>query len=411
MESHSESVAEPEAPAVDALPDAGESMSFESSLEAAFANLDNAASDPEPVAESAPEPAAEPVAESAPLDQAEEKAADLLEQLSDQIPAENTENVPETEAEFQEPIESLTEDIGDDWTPKAASRFKQLKSELKDSKSELDMLRQQQVAYERKIQELTGLTENKDIETLQAKITEYENQQLLSNLESTDAYKQAITEPLAALIGQAEELADKYDVDADALVDVLSLDDQQQQDEQLSELLPSATDRDKARLYRIIEDIDPIVERRKQMFENSDQALAEAKLVAEQKAAQEAAERAQLRTNVTRNVVERVQQKLPFLSGIEGLDMQAIQSKASDVDPSEIHPVDHAYNVVSAQLLPNIVREYVSMRKENEALTDRLAEYEGAEPTMSGQPQNAASPSGVTPDMTFEQSIAAALGG
>mgnify|MGYP001350809761 CR=1 FL=1 len=411
MESHSESVAEPEAPAVDALPDAGESMSFESSLEAAFANLDNAASDPEPVAESAPEPAAEPVAESAPLDQAEEKAADLLEQLSDQIPAENTENVPETETEFQEPIESLTEDIGDDWTPKAASRFKQLKSELKDSKSELDMLRQQQVAYERKIQELTGLTENKDIETLQAKITEYENQQLLSNLESTDAYKQAITEPLAALIGQAEELADKYDVDADALVDVLSLDDQQQQDEQLSELLPSATDRDKARLYRIIEDIDPIVERRKQMFENSDQALAEAKLVAEQKAAQEAAERAQLRTNVTRNVVERVQQKLPFLSGIEGLDMQAIQSKASDVDPSEIHPVDHAYNVVSAQLLPNIVREYVSMRKENEALTDRLAEYEGAEPTMSGQPQNAASPSGVTPDMTFEQSIAAALGG
>ena len=411
MESHSESVAEPEAPAVDALPDAGESMSFESSLEAAFANLDNAASDPEPVAESAPEPAAEPAAEPAPLDPAEEKAADLLEQLSDQIPAENTENVPETEAEFQEPIESLTENIGDDWTPKAASRFKQLKTELKDSKSELDMLRQQQVTYERKIQELTGLTENKDIETLQAKITEYENQQLLSNLESTDAYQQAITEPLATLMEQADQIADKYEIDPDALVDVLALDDQQQQDEQLSELLPSATDRDKARLYRIIEDIDPIVERRKQMFENSDQALAEAKLVAEQKAAQEAAERAQLRTNVTRNVVERVQQKLPFLSGIEGLDMQSIQSKASDVDPSEIHPVDHAYNVVSAQLLPNIVREYVSMRKENEALTDRLAEYEGAEPTMSGQPQNAASPSGVTPDMTFEQSIAAALGG
>ena len=411
MESHSESVAEPEAPAVDALPDAGESMSFESSLEAAFANLDNAAPDPEPVAEPVAESAPEPAAESAPLDQAEEKAADLLEQLSDQIPAENTENVPETEAEFQEPIESLTEDIGDDWTPKAASRFKQLKTELKDSKSELDMLRQQQVTYERKIQELTGLTENKDIETLQARVTEYENQQLLSNLESTDAYQQAITEPLATLMEQADQIADKYEIDADALVDVLALDDQQQQDEQLSELLPSATDRDKARLYRIIEDIDPIVERRKQMFENSDQALAEAKLVAEQKAAQEAAERAQLRTNVTRNVVERVQQKLPFLSGIDGLDMQSIQSKASDVDPSEIHPVDHAYNVVSAQLLPNIVREYVSMRKENEALTDRLAEYEGAEPTMSGQPQNAASPSGVTSDMTFEQSIAAALGG
>ena len=395
MDSHPEPVAEP-AP-VEALPDTSEPASFESSLEAAFAQLDSVPDEPAPeTQEAAPQQAA--------------VAEEPLETLSDQLP-EKQEAEPEPEPEPQEPIESLTEDIGDDWTPKAASRFKQLKSELKSSKSELDMLRQQQVAYEQKIQELTGLTENKDIDALQEKLEAYENQQLLSNLESTDAYKQAVSEPLAVLMKQADEIADKYEIDADALVDVLALDDQQQQDEQLSELLPNATDRDKAKLYRIIEDVDPIVARRNSMFENSDQALAEAKLVAEQKAAQAAAENAQLRANVTRNVVERVQQKLPFLTGIEGLDMAAIQTQAAESDPTTIHAVDHAYNAVSAQLLPNIVREYVSMRKENEALTDRLAEYEGAEPTMSGQPQNAASPSGVTPDMTFEQSIAAALGG
>ena len=395
MDSHPEPVAEP-APA-EALPDTSEPASFESSLEAAFAQLYSVPDEPAPeTQEAAPQQAA--------------VAEEPLETLSDQLPEKReAEPEPEPEPEPQEPIESLTEDIGDDWTPKAASRFKQLKSELKSSKSELDMLRQQQVAYEQKIQELTGLTENKDIDVLQSKLETYENQQLLSNLESTDAYKQAISEPLAVLMKQAEEIADKYEIDADALVDVLALDDQQQQDEQLSELLPSATDRDKAKLYRIIEDVDPIVERRKQMFENSDQALAEAKLVAEQKAAQSAAENAQLRTNVTRNVVERVQQKLPFLTGIEGLDMAAIQTQAAESDPTTIHAVDHAYNAVSAQLLPNIVREYVSMRKENEALTDRLAEYEGAEPTMSGQSRvdGAALPA----DMTFEQSISAALGG
>ena len=396
MDAHPESVAE-ETPAVESLPDASAEMSFESSLEAAFANLD-ATSDEIPAAEESVETAQE-VAEEPATDEPEAEPAA-------EEPAEPTEPVESTE-----PIEALSEDIGDDWTPKAASRFKQLKTELKSSKSELDMLRQQQQEYESKIQELTGLTQSKDIDALQEKLTEYENQRMLDSLETTDAYKQAVTQPLAALMEQADQIADKYEIDPDVLVDVMALEDKDQQDEQLSELLPNASDRDKARLYRIMEDIDPIVDRRQAMFENADQALAEAKLLSEQKEAQAAAEKAQLRANVTRNVVERVQQKLPFLSGIEGLDMTAVQQQAADADPSVIHPVDHAYNAVSAQLLPNIVKEYVSMRKENEALMDRLADYEGAEPTVSGQAQPTVAPSGVSDDMSFEQSIDKLLAG
>ena len=396
MDSHPEPVAE-ETPAVESLPDASEDLSFESSfessLEAALANLDSA-----PNEEAAPEETPE-----IPQEVEEEPAAE--EPVAEE-PAETAES-----DEPAEPIEALSEDIGDDWTPKAASRFKQLKTELKSSKSELDMLRQQQQEYESKIKELTGLTENRDIDALQEKLTEYENQRMLDSLETTDAYRQAITEPLAALMEQADQIADKYEIDPDTLVDVMALEDKDQQDEQLAELLPNASDRDKARLYRIMEDIDPIVDRRQAMFENADQALAEAKLLSEQKEAQAAAEKAQLRANVTRNVVERVQQKLPFLSGIEGLDMAAVQQQAADADPSVIHPVDHAYNAVSAQLLPNIVKEYVAMRKENEALMDRLADYEGAEPTVSGAAVPQAAGSGATPDMSFEESIAAALGG
>ena len=391
MDSHPESVAE-EAPAVESLPDTGEGMSFESSLEAALANLDAA-----PNEEAAPEETPE-----IPQEVAEEPAAEPEAEPVAEEPSESDEPA--------EPIEALSDDIGDDWTPKAASRFKQLKTELKSSKSELDMLRQQQQEYESKIQELTGITESKDVDALQEKLTEYENQRMLDSLETTDAYKQAVTQPLAALMEQADQIADKYEIDPDVLVDVMALEDKDQQDEQLAELLPNASDRDKARLYRIMEDIDPIVDRRQAMFENADQALAEAKLLSEQKETQAAAERAQLRANVTRNVVERVQQKLPFLSGIDGLDMTTVQQQAADADPSVIHPVDHAYNAVSAQLLPNIVKEYVAMRKENETLMDRLADYEGAEPTVSGAAAPQAATSGVTSDMTFEQSIAAALG-
>ena len=104
----------------------------------------------------------------------------------------------------------------------------------------------------------------------------------------------------------------------------------------------------------------------------------------EKKEEQAAAERAKDRQNAARNVVSRVQKKLPFLAGIEELDMSEVQKKAAEIDPSVIHPVDYTYNSVSAQILPSIVREYVNMAKENEVLTNRLAEYEEAEPSMSG---------------------------
>lgn len=391
---------EPEATNVDALPDAVEPTSFEASLEAAFANLDSVetpAEEPateEPATE--PEPAEEPVAE----EPAEEPVAE-----------ESAEEVQDTEIQDTDPIESLTEDIGDDWTPKAANRFKELKTELKTNRSELEQLRQQSKEYESKIQELTGLVENKDVEQLQSKLAEYEQQQALTNLEQTEAYQQAVTEPLATLVEQADQIADKYEVDPDALVDIISLDDPQEQEEQLAELLPNASDRDKARIFRIMEEVDPIIQRREQLYENADAALAEAKQLEEQQQAAQAAEQAQFRQNVTRNVVERVQQKLPFLKGIEGLDMEAIQQKASETDPTVLHPVDHAYNAVSAQVFPTVVRQYLEMRKEVEALTDRLAEYEDAEPAMSGQTKaSSVTGSGLTDDMTFEQRVNAALG-
>ena len=380
---------------VDALPDAAEPTSFEASLEAAFANLDQAPAEPEPVAEEPPaaEPEPEPVAE------------------------ESSEEEQDTGNEVQEsddPLDSLTkdltEDIGDEWTPKAANRFKELKTELKTNRSELEQLRQQSTEYESKIKELTGLAENKDVEQLQERLAQYEQEKALTNLEQTQAYQQAVSAPLEALVEQADQIADKYEVDSDALIDVLSLDDPKEQEEQLSELLPSASDRDKAKIYRIMEDIDPILQRREKLYENADAALAEAKQLEEQQQAATAAENAQLRQTVTKNVVEKVQQKLPFLKGIEGLDMSAIQQKASETDPTVLHPVDHAYNAVSAQVFPTVVRQYLEMRKEVESLTDRLAEYEDAEPAMSGQTKAPAAGAGVSGSASFEERVNAALG-
>jgi hypothetical protein len=365
-----------EAPAIDALQDTGTEAnfeSFESSLQSAFDSYDNPS-------------------------KAEEQE-EVVEEVEEEV-----------ESEYSEPMDDLTEDIGDDWTPKAANRFKQLKSELKTSTSELEQLRQKQVEYESQIKELTGLAESQDVEQLQTKLAEYEKKQMFSDLENTTAYKQAVTEPLNQLLQQSQQIAEKFDVTVESLLDIFALTDPEEQQEQLAELLPKANDRDKSRIYRIMEDMEPIFERRAKLFEQSGEALAEAKLMEEQARTAEAGERLKLRQNVTRNVVERVEAKLPFLKGIEGLDLSAVREKAASVDPSAVHPVDFAYNAVSAQILPAVVREYATLRKEVESLTDRLAEYEDAEPKMSGsQPSSKRLSQKAGSDISFEDRVNAAF--
>lgn len=373
-------------------------MDFSSALDAAFAKLEN------------PEPEPEPEVETEPQAESEEATEAEAEEPSGEKDAEKSDETTEEKADSEsfDPTDDLESEVGDDWTPKAASRFKKLKAELKASTDELDALRQQASETDSKVKELTGAAEANDIEALQEKLAKYESDKMFTNLEDTEVYKLSVTEPLDKLIDTTREIAEKYDISPDDLVDALAIKDSTEQDETLGELLSDATDRDRAKVYRVIEDISPILDKRSSMMENAEEALNEANSAQEKKGEVQAAERAKERQNAARNVVARVQKKLPFLSGIEGLDMKSIQSKAAEVDPSVIHPVDYTYNSVSAQILPSIIREYVGMRKENDVLTDRLAEYEGAEPSMSGS-----TPSSTTVDtkQSFEDRIEAAFAG
>lgn len=384
---------------VDSLP--AEQMDFSSALDAAFANLD-VPQDPEPVEEESVEEEVE-----VEVEENEETTEDKTEVESGE--EEEAEEKSEEDLESFDPTDELDAEIGEDWTPKAASRFKQLKAELKTVTGELETLRQEASESQSKVKELTGEVGKDEVQVLKEKLQAYEQEKMFTDLEETEAYQTAITKPLDTLIDSTRQIAEKYEVSPDELVDVLAMSDQAAQDEKISEILVDASDRDKARIYRIIDDLSPILEKRASMLENAEEALGEAKLAAEKREETLAADRASERQNAARNVVLRVQKKLPFLSGIEGLDMKAVQEKAAEIDPSVIHPVDYTYNSVSAQILPAIIKEYVSMRKENDVLTDRLAEYEDAEPTMSGS----ASPEGSSKktNATFADAVDAAFAG
>lgn len=377
----------------------GEETSFSQAFEDALDRLENPVEEPQPEPE-VPQP-----------EQVEEQPAEVEEAPE---PSAEEEEVQESEGEEDsfDPTNDLETQDTADWTPKAARRFKQLKEERKVLRSEVDDLRQKNTEYESKIQELSGAVDNDDIDTMREQLAEYEQQKMFTDLENTTSYRETVTEPLLELLGRAEQVADHYDIDSDVLIDVISMDEGEDQDEALSEILEDVSDRDKAKIYRVLEDINPILDHRTNMINNLEEAYYEAQSLEEHRQNQLAAQKAQERQAITRNVVGRVKEKVPFLSGFEGIDFDSITEKASDSDPAVIHPVDAAYNAVAAQMLPSLVKEYSALQAELESLTDRLAEYEEAEPGTSGSvPDSGRVANSAGSNVSFEDAISQRLSG
>lgn len=411
-----EAVAAPEAEAVndtvEALPEPSQELSFTDALEQALAQVGEAA---ETIEEPEKEEKEEPPAQEAEEEKEAEETEETEEQPEEAKETEESEEVEEKEDDTTKtPLDELSEDVGDDWTPKAAKRFKQLKDELKSSTSEIETLRQKTEEYESKIKELTAMNEAEDPAALKEKLEQFEQEQKFNNLEETEAYKQAVTEPLKDLLDQTEQIAEKYGIDTEALIDAVAMEDETEQDKVLEDLLSLASDRDKSRIFRVIEATEPIMQARQDMYENVEQAIAEAQEADRKAEAQSIAERVKERQDAVADVATRVSEKLPFLSGIEGFDMEPVKEKAAESDPTTLHPVDHAYNSIASQILPTVVKEYASLRKELDTVTDRLAEYEQAEPNSTATGESLTSQGAAANKdrkMSFEEAVNAAFAG
>lgn len=397
--------AEPEPQLNEVDLDVGEvENSFSQAFEEALDRLDSPVEETQPEPE-VPEPQVPQPESEVPEAETEEESSEPLMEGEEAQESENSEE------DFDPTNDLETQDTAD-WTPKAARRFKQLKEERKVLRSEVDELRQRTTEYESKIQELSGAVDNEDIEKMREQLSDYEQQKMFTDLENTTSYQETVTAPLLELLNKAEQVADHYDIDSDALIDVISMDEGEDQDEALSEILEDVSDRDKAKIYRVLEDINPILDHRSNMINNLEEAYYEAQNLEEQRQNQLAAEKAQERQVVTRNVVGRVKEKVPFLSGFEGIDFDAITEKAAGTDPAVIHPVDAAYNAVAAQMLPSLVKEYSALQAELENLTDRLAEYEEAEPGTSGSvPDSGRVANSTGANVSFEDAISQRLSG
>lgn len=328
-----------------------------------------------------------------------------------QAPLEDAPQEPTSASSEPDPLSDLDSiEEPKNWTPEAARRFKELKSELKSYRSRAEELEQAVSQKEHRLQELQALADNPENQELQQRLSEYESQMLVSKLESSHAYKTLVDEPLSNLVNEADSISQKYSLDPNALIDAISESDEAAQDELLTELLVNVSDRDKIRVYKIIEEVHPILHHRDVLRQNAQAALREAEELENQRHQQTLAQRAQQRQEAASVVADKLKSKLTFLSGVEGVDLSAIAKEAAELEPSTLDPITGTYQAIAAKLLPKMAVQYMGLQKEIDTLTERLAEYDRAAPKAGGGSLNTSGTPTTADGKSFLDAVTAAFG-
>jgi hypothetical protein len=273
-----------------------------------------------------------------------------------------------------------------DWTPEAARVFKNLRNDLKNERNTLRELTETLEQRENRIKELESFSP--EVDTLRQKIDEYESKLLVTRVEDTAAYKTLIEEPLRDIVSQSDQIADKYGVDPEQFFSALTLQDEAAQEEAISELLSSATERDRFKAYQLIEQLKPIAAQRDALRENSTEAMREIQELEQLRQREEAAYRMEHRKELANQIADRITSKLTFIKDFEGVDVKSIVKEAEATDHTLLPPVKAVYNQIAAELFPKVAREYVRMVRERDGLISKLAKYDSASPRVGGQPNS-----------------------
>ena len=281
------------------------------------------------------------------------------------------------------------------WTAQAARAFERVKGQRKQLLTESEQLKVQLATYESQMNELKGsLMGSESVEQLQARVHEFEQQQMFANLEGTRAFREAIANPLQQCIDHIDAVAERAGVAGETLFDIIiSPEDPdnvpetdsdgfpyQTKDQRIDALLAAASPRDKASIFATMNDMEQLLAKRDQMFQKVDQAYREAQEVELQQSQVAAAAAAKQRRAVTSVVIDRIAERVPFLQEMEGLDLGKLKEEVSASDPSVLHAVDAQYHAATAKLFPFVVNDLMRAQAEIEGLVSKLAAFESAEP-------------------------------
>ncbi len=246
-------------------------------------------------------------------------------------------------------------------TPEARARWGELRGELKTYQTRAQELESKIAEYEAKLADTNKLSvtpelENK-VKTYEQKVAEYERELSIARVEATTEYKQAVTEPSAEIFEAVSAIAGAYQIDEEQLANALIEGDVKKQNAMLSELLDGVSERDRARVYRLADDMGMVISKDREIREKASTAWEEVQ--AREQAAKESAERQRLLSfkTETENVFDLFgEKKINSL----GFDLNSLKEQALKVDLDRVDAKTKAYAAAAGTMLPEAIKAITS---------------------------------------------------
>lgn len=346
------------------------------SLSAAM-NLVEKGQQPAPVPSPAPAPEeAKPAPTPEPkVSKPDAKPGNPLDELTRNEPSESPlptdKEAKKTDAADPEPIPE----------GKAGYRIQALKEEIKTIyKPEIDRLQNELAQQQSKAEELKGVAQ--ELESLREYKTRMEAELGVVELTKTDAYQKEVGVPLDTIATGLKSLAEANEIDPGKLLDAALAPTAAERNKLIKDAL-SGLDIDEADRYairRLIDDAQPLLDKKDEFYQNADKALLELKAKKETESAAAAAARAEDHRKATDMVAERVVKSLPFLKGT----IEEVAEGVKQLDLDALDSTNKAYYALAGAALPKVIAERNAVSEERDRLLDEIDTLKKALPVTPG---------------------------
>lgn len=336
----------------------------------------------------APDGAAEPAVAEAPAKVAEAAAPAKAEAA----PAKAADPIAEIEASAKEdpnasklPIDDIAEDepvVAGDAKAKAGYRIEALKAEIKETyKPRIAELEQTVAEREARLLELKGSAD--ELERLRETVKSYETEMSVVKLEKTPAFIAEVTKPFEAIQTKTDAIIETYGLDKTEVYAAFAEPDEGKRRAALKAItsgLELDVD-DAVELRTLAREVQPLYNRRDELYLNADKALAELGARAEQETAAQAMARAEERGKATDMVAARVTKSIPFM---KELITDELLGTVKETDQDALDPQNKAYNHLAGVTLPKLATKYSQLVTERDRLLDELAGYQKSGARVGG---------------------------
>ena len=298
---------------------------------------------------------------------------------------EKTDTTEEASAEPESEKDSKTE-VEEDTDTKnmsgsAGAKFKELKNELKAYKAKVAEM--EKVLSERNSK--TGVDQdNPYIQELKARVEEYEREISVARIEASPQFKQAVLEPTQAILDAAVTIAQKYEIAPRKLMDALRQESLEESSDALTELASDFSERDRVRLYRMVDDLAEVSRRRDILKENASRALSEMQQQQEMEEMQAEKRYREEIAKVATSTWDETFSNNPIIKSLGEDVMKEVQSASSEADLVDSAPEERAYAVYAGVALPHLVKKYAEVSAKLAETEKALSKYKKATPRVSG---------------------------